>query len=204
MSVTFVRTRHFAPTYSLTHNPYERPAMKRSHEPTPDEIRPNLWNDSVGAAEYSDVGESYRGAILEQYKLYVEMADRISARRGLTNTFFLSLNTAIFALFGALWKDSTPKIAHGVAIALLAAVLAECGSWWLIVRSYRQLNSAKYKVVGLLEERLPASPYWSAEWSALRQGEDPRLYLPLSHVEQVIPLLFAALYIVGCVLIVTT
>ena len=32
--------------------------------------------------------------LLEQYKIYVEMADRISARRGLANTFFLTLNTA--------------------------------------------------------------------------------------------------------------
>jgi hypothetical protein len=31
--------------------------------------------------------------VLEKYKLYVEMADRVSARRGLTNSFFLALNT---------------------------------------------------------------------------------------------------------------
>ena len=31
---------------------------------------------------------------------YVEMADRIIQRRGLTNTFFLTLNTAIFTAVG--------------------------------------------------------------------------------------------------------
>jgi hypothetical protein len=40
---------------------------------------------------------------LEQYKIYVEMADRISARRGMTNTFFLTLNTAIFTAVGVFW-----------------------------------------------------------------------------------------------------
>ena len=35
---------------------------------------------------------------LEQYKLYVEMADRISSRRQNANSFFLSINTAIVAL----------------------------------------------------------------------------------------------------------
>ena len=39
---------------------------------------------------------------LEQYKLYVEMADRISARRQTANSFFLSVNTAIVALLGYL------------------------------------------------------------------------------------------------------
>ncbi len=48
-----------------------------------------------------------RGALLEQYKLYVEMADRISARRGLTNSYFLTLNTGIVALVGALKKFPT-------------------------------------------------------------------------------------------------
>jgi hypothetical protein len=32
------------------------------------------------------------------------MADRISSRRGLTNTFFLTLNTAIFTVIGVFWN----------------------------------------------------------------------------------------------------
>jgi hypothetical protein len=30
---------------------------------------------------------------------------RISARRAFTNTFFLTLNTAIFTIIGVFWKD---------------------------------------------------------------------------------------------------
>src|SRR5256885_4461010 len=37
---------------------------------------------------------------LEQYKLYVEMADRISSRRLTANSFFLTINSAIIALGG--------------------------------------------------------------------------------------------------------
>jgi hypothetical protein len=51
-------------------------------------IYDRLWNQSVSAACYEGAKEKYQAAILEQYKLYVEMADRISQRRGLTNTFF--------------------------------------------------------------------------------------------------------------------
>ena len=38
--------------------------------------------------------------VLELYQLAVEMADRVSARRGLANTFFLTLNTGLAALLG--------------------------------------------------------------------------------------------------------
>ena len=73
----------------------------------------------------------------------------------------------------------------------------------MIVRSYRQLNAGKYMVVGLLEERLPASPYWKAEWQALGEGKDLRRYLPLTHVEQWVPLIFAAVYVAAFVLLVS-
>jgi hypothetical protein len=64
-----------------------------------------LWNEDAKAKLHDDDPKAYQAALLEQYKLYVEMADRISQRRGLTNTFFLTLNTAIFTLVGAFWKD---------------------------------------------------------------------------------------------------
>jgi hypothetical protein len=51
-------------------------------------IGDRLWNPQVNPTSYKGPAEKYESAILEQYKLYVEMADRISNRRGLTNTFF--------------------------------------------------------------------------------------------------------------------
>ena len=128
------------------------------------------------------------------------MADRVSSRRGLTNTFLLTLNTLVFTLFGVVWKGQPAKISALALVPLLLAALGECATWWYMVRCYRQLNTAKYKVVGLIEERLPASPYWKAEWSALKQGKDPWVYLPLTHAEQLVPVLFAAIYVLGYIL----
>jgi hypothetical protein len=51
--------------------------------------------------------------------------------------------------------------------------------------------------VGALEERLPASPWWRAEWLALGEGRDRRKYWPLTHVERWIPALFAVIYVAG-------
>jgi hypothetical protein len=42
--------------------------------------------------------EKLRDHRIEQYKLYLEMADRISSRRQSANSFFLTLNTALVAL----------------------------------------------------------------------------------------------------------
>ena len=172
---------------------------KRWEGPTLDEIRPALWRSEVTPSSYggADGEEKYQSAILEQYKMYVEMADRVSSRRGLTNTFFLTLNTLVFTLFGVFWKDRPGKISTLALVPLLIAALVQCATWWFTVRSYRQLNTGKFKVIGLLEERLPASPYWSAEWQALKQGKDPRVYLPLTYAEQVVPALFAVIYALG-------
>src|SRR3989442_10768421 len=62
---------------------------------------PNVFRDE-GTKSSLKAAAPTSEAALEQYKLYVEMADRISARRQTANEFFLSVNTAIVALLGYL------------------------------------------------------------------------------------------------------
>lgn len=143
-----------------------------------------------------EVSERHQSAILDQYKIYVEMADRVSARRGTTNTFFLSLNTLVVTLVATGSRGSPAVPAWSLALATVALLL-QCGSWFWLLRSYRQLSAAKYTVIGLLEERLPASPYVRAEWQALGRGQDPSRYAPTTRIEQWVPLSFATVYIIG-------
>jgi hypothetical protein len=164
-------------------------------------VRDRLWNDVVNTTSYEGTGEKYQAAILEQYKLYVEMADRVSSRRGLANTFFLTINTVVFTVIGSTWKGASITLGWILILPLIIA-LGQCGAWWWLVRSYRLLNSAKFKVIGALEERLPASMYWRAEWVALGEGKDWRKYLPLTHLEQWVPVLFALVYLIGFVVVV--
>jgi hypothetical protein len=166
----------------------------------PDSIDEHLWNDHISASQYNEDDARYLGAILEQYKLCVEMADRVSARRAVANTFFLTLNTAILTAIGVFLKEP-----HGSSWSLLVplvVLLGECLTWFWVVRSYRQLNGAKYVVIGALERRLPASPYWRAEWRALGEGRDRAKYWPLTHIEQGVPVLFAVAYLGGFALLV--
>lgn len=158
----------------------------------------NLWNEKIDESNY---GPKYKEHLFEQYKLYVEMADQVSNRRNLANTFFLTLHTLLFGIIGFSYEKGPTIEQRWVVFFPLAAVLLLCVAWWMIVRSYRQLNTGKYLVVGEFEKRLPASPYWNAEWKALGEGKDFRKYLPLTHVENWVPVIFAFLYIVLAIVI---
>lgn len=158
-----------------------------------------LWNLHVDPDKIA-ADQHYYQLVLEQYKLYAEMADRVSARRGLTNTFFLTFNTTTFAAVAFFWGEG-PRLPDASLVLPLLALLIQCLAWYWILRSYRQLNAGKYVVIGALEQRLPASPYWRAEWSALGRGNSPSRYLPMTQVEQLIPLLFAATYMLGYLIV---
>ncbi|MFJ4479455.1 RipA family octameric membrane protein [Streptomyces xanthochromogenes] len=160
----------------------------------------SLWNTTVGPSDYSAATEKYQQVILEQYKLCVEMADRVSARRNLANTFFLSVNSAVVATIAVGRGLSTVSL--WVLAAGLAILVAQCAAWWLMVRSYRQLNAAKYKVIAMFEKRLPTFAYSRAEWAMLGEGRDWRRYLPLTHVEQWVPAIFSAAYLLAFVALV--
>ncbi|MGY2082277.1 RipA family octameric membrane protein [Blastococcus sp. SYSU DS0539] len=170
----------------------------RTAKPVPvEEVAAYLWNPGVGTESYAQHREKYQAAVLEQYRLYVEMADRISARRALANTFFLSLNTAVLVLIGVFWRK--PPEAAVLLLALpLAFLLALCLAWFWLVRSYRQLNAGKFVVIAALEQRLPASP-WQGEWHALGRGDDRAKYWPLTHVEPWVPGIYAGAYVAGFV-----
>jgi hypothetical protein len=159
-------------------------------------LEDRLWTENAKDELYGGDRTAYQAAVLAQYGAYVEMADRVSQRRGTTNTFFLTLNTAIFTAIGVFWQNK-PDAQVSWLLFPLVMLLGECFAWFYIIRSYRLLNTAKYEVVGALEARLPASPYWRAEWTALGEGKDWKKYWPLSHIESWIPAFFAALYVGG-------
>jgi hypothetical protein len=137
-------------------------------------------------------GAEFEKHLYKQYKLYVEMADRVSARRMLANSFFVGLHTALITAFTVLLKEKVllPTL---VGLTPFIAVILFCFVWWRVVHSYRQLNSGKFKVLIALEQMLPVAPY-DAEWVALGGGKDRKLYLPLTHVENWVPVCFAILY----------
>jgi hypothetical protein len=143
----------------------------------------------------------HRPVELELYRLAVEMADRISARRALANTFFLTVNTGLAALLGG--KDLRwYAAAAGIVFAL---------SWWWLLQAYRKLNQAKFQVINAIEPTLPFQLF-TDEWHHLEASRAPLKLLPLRSLrawltgyhelgtaERIVPLAFAAIYVVDLI-----
>jgi hypothetical protein len=133
---------------------------------------------------------------MQQYKLYVQMADKVSERRATGNAFFLSANALLLSGLGIV-SSSYARMILPIPLPMVGVSLAGillCSVWILLVRSYRQLNTAKYDLVCTMETRLPAAPY-KAEWEMLRDGKKSKEYRPLTTVEVVIPFVFIILYV---------
>lgn len=147
-----------------------------------------LFNEIADGQIYPH-NEKWYSHLLEQYKMYVEMADRISNRRATANSYFLSVNSAILAFIGYLSsKDATGYLWFLAAGGFTLSVL-----WETLIISYRNLNTAKFLVIHKIEKRLPISPY-EAEWEAMGRGKNKKLYRPLSHIEMGVPYVFMALH----------
>jgi hypothetical protein len=126
------------------------------------------------------------------------MADRVSARRALANTFFLTTNTALLSVVAVYGKSGFLGYTFLNTVVLLAVtsgLVIFSASWWLVLTSYDQLNTGKFRVIHELESRLPAALY-DAEWEVLGRGSDPKKYRPLTRVEKTVPLAFILLYVV--------
>lgn len=151
-------------------------------------------SDKLYSVSNEKYGSEYNSHVIEIYKLYVEMADRISTRRQLANSFFLSINTAIVAIVGYVQLGQKAGEAIDFYWVVGLAGVALCYAWYRLIRSYSGLNSGKFKVIHEIEKRLPLSPY-DAEWEVIGRGKDSKLYLPFTRVETAVPWVFLVLHL---------
>ena len=120
-----------------------------------------LFNHSEGT-----YGDSFNAHLLEQYKLYVQSAENVSARRVASSRYLLTINAALVALYGfqsadfgeSWWMLGVPIV--GVIVSVL---------WFLIIKSHADLNRVKFKIIHELEEHLPAAIY-EHEWQLAESG----------------------------------
>jgi len=148
-------------------------------------------------------GSLYDSHLLEQYKLYAEMADRISQRRQSANNFFLSVHTGLLALLGIIIEKGQPPSSFGLVLLISVPALVLVFFWYRLIRSYKDLNTGKFKVIHAMESLLPVAPY-DAEWKAVGEGKDKKLYLPFTHIEVWIPWVFATIHILFAIWVACT
>lgn len=141
-----------------------------------------------------DYGSNYEPHYFEQYKLFVEMTDRISSRRQSANSFFLSVNTAVIAILGYVQLGQAAGTSNAFYWLVSIAGMSLCYTWFRLIRSYKDLNSGKFKVIHALEQKLPSAPY-DAEWESLERGKNAQLYHPFTRVEMIVPWVFFLLHL---------
>ena len=66
--------------------------------------------------------------------------------------------------------------------------------WFLNIKSYRVLNTAKFEIINDLERQLPYQGY-SREWELLRPTTGSPKYLQLTRIEQLVPALIILLFL---------
>jgi len=131
---------------------------------------------------------------LAMFELFLATAEKVSDRRAQANSWMLSVNSAIVALYGYIQSDKMavgvpPKAVWLWAIPAGGAIV--CLAWAALLASYRKLNSAKYTVLAELEADLPASPFTRERQIYKKDGRRS-----FSQIEILIPACFVLLYII--------
>lgn len=150
-----------------------------------------LDEDLVGVPQ-KEYGADYHAHILEIYKLFVESADKISERRQTSSSFFLTLNSALVALIGYI------NVSNGNATLFWPVSLAGmilCYLWYRSILSYKNINAGKFKVIHAIENLLPLRPF-DAEWTALGREKNPKLYIPFTRIEGIVPWVFFLIHLI--------
>jgi len=146
-----------------------------------------LGREALMAEDERSYGDHYRADYLAMYRDYVSSAETVSARRNTANGFFLSVNTAFLGARG--YFDVTSN--EGALIQALVGILF-CLVWARMISSYKTLNSAKFKVILMMEQQLPLAPYTAEE---IAYKHSPKRHTTLSSVESLVPLFFAVIYL---------
>lgn len=138
--------------------------------------------------------EAKQKELLEIYKLHAELADRVSQRREAANQRYTGMLVGLGAFLAVLIRFGDGGIPESATrlVGLLGMGLSV--SWYVIIRSYRQLNTGKFKALNELEERL-AYPFYKREWDLLGEGRDFRRYWRLTVVETSLPSAFFLLFL---------
>ena len=149
-------------------------------------------NQRTGMTEPS----SRNSELLEIYKLHAEFSDRVAQRREGANRLYVGILTGFLVAVVALTRfglGDDPSVINVLTFAggLIGIVL--CLSWYLVIRSYRQLNTAKFAVLHELEGKLPFA-FFKREWEQLEEGKKLNKYLNITKAEMTLPILFGILF----------
>ena len=138
---------------------------------------------------------------IEIYKIFVETAERNIDRRLQANRYFFTVIAGVFAAYAFLAEARAKGLANqfeiinSLAFVILPTFLSIISlSWFLAIRAFRSLSTAKYAVIHRLEQELPQKPF-------IQESEAQRVtVLTGTRIEMIIPLIFLFLALTALLL----
>jgi hypothetical protein len=140
-----------------------------------------------------EYGNDYKNHYIEQYKIYLESIEKISDRRQSANKFFITINTVLISIIGLSFQNNFLKDILSFKLFITFVGVLFCVMFWFLIRSYKQLNDGKFKVLHKIESKLPLAIY-EYEWELLEKGGNKEVYYPFSRIELLVPWLFGFIY----------
>ncbi len=141
-----------------------------------------------------EVLSEHSAELLEQYKMFQKTSEDLVVRRQEVNSFYITVNSAMAAVLGLVLG-----LVHYPVNFLIIGFMSIVGiildiSWIGILESYGTLNSAKMKLINLIEEQLPV-PLYDLEWRIMSDKLNSRKYVSFTDSEKRVPKLFLCVYV---------
>lgn len=157
--------------------------------------------NNLVSVEKSNYGDNFSEHLFEQYKLFVETAEKVSERRINNNSYYLTLNSFLIGIIGFIISNRSNFLLNSfIFILFLFSGGLICLYWLILIDNFKKLNSGKFKVIHEIEKLLPLKLFYY-EWDILGRGQDKKLYSEHSRAEKSIPVIFLLLYLIFIIVI---
>lgn len=142
--------------------------------------------------------------ILEQYKIYLQTSEDLVTRRQNVSNFYTTINSLLLTVCGVVTPlMSNMNILYLAGVICIFSIIGSilCFNWMKVISSYGQLNSAKMKVISVIEKTLPLNIY-DTEWKVQTDKMQNKKYCSFTSIEKRVPKVFIAIYIILIVIMV--
>ena len=201
------RADHPSPDWIMTTDRFTKQKRPVAKQMTLEDIKKRI--DDYSRGYYDIFSKSYedldpdkqterKDELVKQYEMFQKTSEDLVTRRQDVNSFYITVNSAMTALLGIVLGIAKPP-ANLIVIGFMciAGMILDM-SWINILDAYGTLNSAKMKVINLLEEQLPVALY-DVEWRIMSDKLNNRRYVSFTDSEKRIPKLFIIIY--ACILL---
>ena len=119
---------------------------------------------------------------IEIYKICIDMADKTSERRLISNGLIITLNTGLISLNSYLSLSGVGQTAWNIVICTVCIIINIY--WVFLISTYKKINEAKFATINRIEidNKFPFKPF-KEEHDLLESSK----YFHLSTIERLIP-----------------